>query len=95
LYADSAPSLAPVPAPAGKDAERIHLPLLPPDVNYETWKFQAVAGVLAAAARPQIALAWLHQVDDQNIWVFGIGILRTCDGSAGDEIVCIVVDMPL
>merc|ERR1712194_663474 len=43
------------------------LPELPPTSSYEEWRFGAIAAILAAAARPQIAYAWMLQIADQSI----------------------------
>ena len=53
--------------PAVRDADKINMPPLPPTAGYETWRFQASAAVLAAAARPTLVAAWLEEVDDHRV----------------------------
>lgn len=48
---------------AGRGADEIVLPPLPPQGGYEVWRFQVNAAILAASARPAMVLHWLSEID--------------------------------
>ena len=51
----------------GKDADRVVIPVLPPEGGYETWRFQTVAAVQAASAKPYLIGPWIAQVRDTSV----------------------------